>query len=469
MVAPAGHAPWNLHMKRLDRSHPPRRPSPGSDAARAIHALPWATWTAARLAAALPLIWAGMLLLAPARAQWPGWRGVARDGRSSQPLPAALPTHLIPEWKLPVGHGYAGPVADGGVLVYVDDTGGREMAHALDARSGKELWRVAYASAWSDEFEPGPRCTPLIEGDRVYVQSAQGELACLALKDGALLWRMAFADLGMAWNPDRHSNVGAAIRRGHTGSPIVDGDRILVQAGSTNNAAIVAADRRTGRILWRSLSEHTSYSSPVVGTLAGRRQFITATCEGLVGLDVADGSLLWRVPFKTHANRNVLTPVLSGNRVLFASHSTGMRCIELSATTNAPGSPAVVAREAWLNTSLRINLPTPVLVGGHLYGIGAGKDFACINITNGVVAWSEKGYGEVANVVTDGARLLALCDSGEARLLAADPVRHVELGRFQACGKTYSQPAWAEGVLYVKDPGTLVAWRLAPGPSPAQP
>ena len=146
-----------------------------------------------------------------------------------------------------------------------------------------------------------------------------------------------------------------------------------------------------------------------------------------------------------------------------------MRCIELSATTNAPGSPAVVAREAWLNTSLRINLPTPVLVGGPLYGIGAGKDFACINITNGVVAWSEKGYGEVANVVTDGARLLALCDSGEARLLAADPVRHVELGRFQACGKTYSQPAWAEGVLYVKDPGTLVAWRLAPGPSPAQP
>jgi len=415
---------------------------------------------------------AGILTLPAARAQWPGWRGPARDSWSSHPLPAALPTHLIPEWKLPVGHGYSGPVADAGVLVYVDEMGGREMVHALDARSGKERWRAAYANAWSDEFEPGPRCTPLIDGDRVYVQSAQGELACLALKDGSRLWSLSFGDLGMTWNPDRHSNVGAAIRRGHTGSPIVDGDRILVQAGSTNNAAIVAADKRSGRILWRALSEHTSYSSPVVGTLAGRRQFITATCEGLVGSDVADGSLLWRVPFKTHANRNVLTPVLAGNRVLFASHSTGLRCVELSATTHAPGSPAapaVLAREAWLNKSLRINLPTPVLVGGHLYGVGASKDFACINVANGVVAWSEKGYGEVANVVTDGTRLLVLCDSGEVRLLAADPTRHVELGRFQACGKTYSQAAWADGVLYVKDPGTLVAWRLAPGSKPAQP
>jgi outer membrane protein assembly factor BamB len=406
-----------------------------------------------------------------ARAQWPGWRGSHRDGHSSQALPSALPTHLIPEWKIPVGHGYAGPVVDGGILVYVDETGGREMAHALNARDGKELWRTAYAPAWSDEFEPGPRCTPLIDGDRVYVQSAQGELSCLAMKDGARIWGMSFAELGMTWNPERQSNVGAAVRRGHTGSPIVDGDRLVVQVGSTNNAAIVAADTRTGRILWRSLSEHTSYSSPVVGTLAGRRQCITATCEGLVGLDMTDGTPLWRVPFKTHANRNVLTPILTGDRVIFASHSTGMRCVEVIATNRATATdaPGLVAREAWFNKSLRINLPTPVLVGGHLYGVGAGKDFVCINATNGIVTWSEKGYGDVANVVTDGARLLVLCDSGEVRLLQASPMQHVELGRFQACGKTYSQAAWADGVLHVKDPGTLAGWRLSPAPGNAKP
>ena len=395
-----------------------------------------------------------------AEAQWPGWRGPARDGHATQPLPASLPSAVVPAWKIPVGHGYAGPVVDGGVLVYVDDDGGRETAHALDATSGKELWRSPYAAAWSDEFEPGPRCTPLIDGDRVYVQSAQGELACLALQDGRRMWGMSFADLGMTWNPERQSNVGAAIRRGHTGSPVVDGDRLLVQVGSTNNASIVAADKRTGRILWRSLSEHTAYSSPVVGTAAGRRQLVTATCEGLVGLDVTSGTALWRVPFKTHANRNVLTPILSGDRVYFASHSTGMRCVAL-----ASAGERVTATEAWLNKSLRINLPTPVLVGGHLYGVGAARDFVCIRATDGAVAWSEKGYGEVANVVTDGARLLVLCDTGEARLLVADPSRHVELGRFQASGKTYSQAAWAGGVLYVRDPGTLSAWPLAAAPT----
>ena len=399
-----------------------------------------------------------------ALAQWPGWRGAARNGVSGQSLPATLPSQLIPEWKIPVGHGYAGPVVDAGILVYVDETGGREMAHALDGRTGKELWRVPYAAAWSDEFEPGPRCTPLIDEDRVYVQSAQGELACLSLKDGRKRWGMSFADLGMTWNPERQSNVGAAIRRGHTGSPVVDGDRLMIQVGSTHNASIVATDKRTGRILWRALSEHTSYSSPVVGTAAGRRQCITATCEGLVGLDVADGALLWRVPFKTHANRNVLTPILSSNRVFFASHSTGMRCIHL-----APTSTGATATEAWFNKSLRINLPTPVLVGNHLYGLGPGKDFVCIQAQDGAVAWSEKGYGEVCHVVSDGLRLLVLCDTGEVRLLAADPTGHRESGRFQACGKTYSQPAWADGVLYVRDPGTLSAWRLAsaqPHPAP---
>lgn len=404
------------------------------------------------------------LVIGTTEAQWPGWRGPARDGHATQPLPASLPPAVVPAWKIPIGHGYAGPVVDGGMLVYVDDDGGRETAHALDPKSGKELWRTAYAAAWSDEFEPGPRCTPLIDGDRVYVQSAQGELACLALRDGRRVWGMSFADLGMTWNPERQSNVGAAIRRGHTGSPVVDGERLLVQVGSTNNASIVAADKRTGRILWRSLSEHTAYSSPVVGTAAGRRQFITATCEGLVGLDVADGTALWRVPFKTHANRNVLTPVLSGDRVFFASHSTGMRCVALS-----PSGQGVNATESWLNKSLRINLPTPVLVGNHLYGVGAAKDFVCIRAGDGSVAWSEKGYGEVANVTTDGSRLLVLCDTGEARLLAVDPARHVELGRFQASGKTYSQAAWAGGVLYVRDPGTLSAWPLAAGPTGNKP
>lgn len=393
-------------------------------------------------------------------ADWPGWRGAARDGFTRQALPAALNAPASPAWKIPTGHGYAGAVVSGGTLVYVDDQGGSETAHALDAGTGRERWRTPYAPAWSDEFEPGPRCTPLIDGDRVYVQSAQGRFACLDLKDGQSLWGFDFKDLGMTWQSDRQGGVGAAVRRGHTGSPVIEGDRIFVQTGATGGRSIVALDKHTGKTLWQALDDHTSYSSPVIGTLAGRRQFVTATCEGLVGLDVADGRLLWRTPFKTGANRNVLTPIVSGDEVVFASHTTGLRCQQISAKDGA-----FTSTERWFNRRVRINLPTPVRVGGHLYGIGNAREYVCVDIATGEVRWTATGgFGEVAGTVADGRRLLVLLDSGEVRLLAANPDRLEELGRFQACGKTYSHPAWSDATLFVRDPASLTAWKLPSSP-----
>lgn len=389
-------------------------------------------------------------------APWPGWRGVHRDGHTPEPLPEILPANPIPAWKIPVGHGYASPVVSDGIVLYLDDSTGSETAHAVQAANGRELWRTAWTAAWSDEFEPGPRCTPLIDGDRVYVQSAQGAFACLALADGAVRWSLSFQELGMVWVPERHSNVGASVRRGHTGSPIVDGDRIFIQVSSTRGASIIAAEKRTGKILWKSLDDQTSYSSPVVGTVAGRRQFITATCEGLVGLDSADGSLLWRHPFKTAANRNVLTPILAGDDVFFSSHSTGLRDVNIRKSDSG-----FQAAEKWFNRQININLPTPVLVGSHLFGVGPGREFICVDTSNGAVRWREKGFGEVANIITDGHRLLVLLDTGELRLLKPDPSSHAELGRFQACGKTYSAPAWSDGMLLVKDPTSLTAFRFA--------
>jgi len=401
------------------------------------------------------LILASSSLLAFA-APWPGWRGAHRDGHTPEPLPEILPANPIPAWKIPVGHGYASPVASDGTVIYLDDSTGSETAHAVQASNGKELWRTAWTTAWSDEFEPGPRCTPLIDGDRVYVQSAQGAFACLGRADGAVRWSLSFKELGMVWVPERHSNIGASVRRGHTGSPIVDGDRIFIQVGSTRGASIVAADKLTGKILWKSLNDQTAYSSPVVGTVAGQRQFITATCEGLIGLDTADGKLLWRFPFKTAANRNVLTPILAGDDVFFASHSTGLRDLNLRKTDT--GFQPV---EKWFNRQININLPTPVLVGSHLYGVGPGREFVCVDTSNGTVRWREKGFGEVANVITDGARLLVLLDTGEVRLLKPEPSAHTELGRFQASGKTYSAPAWSDGMLFVKDSTALTAFRFA--------
>lgn len=388
-------------------------------------------------------------------ADWPQWRGPARDGHALDPLPARFSEPPAPVWRRPAGHGYAAPAIVSGRLILLDDAGGSETAHCLETATGTELWSAVIGENYTDEFEPGPRCTPLIDGDRVYVQTCRGEFRCLAMKDGATRWRFHFADYGMVWISDKGGNVGAASRRGNSGSPIVDGSRILVQIGSADGASLGAFDKLTGRLLWKSQSDLTCYSSLMVGTLGGRRQVIDATCEGLLGLAVEDGALLWRVPFRTGANRNALTPILADGAVIFSSFTTGLRSERIE-----PDGPGVKPVEQWFNRQIRINLATPVEVDGHLYGQGENKNFICVNRSNGLLDWSQPGFGEVTSTIASGKQLLALTDRGEALLLAANPKEYEELGRFQACGKTFSHPAYADGILYVRDSRELVAWKL---------
>jgi len=388
-------------------------------------------------------------------ADWPGWRGRDRDGHAGDPLPPVLETTPQPLWRQSIGHGYSGVVVAGQRLVFLDDASGRETAHCLDARTGRELWSQPFAEPYTDEFEPGPRCTPLVDGNRLYVQSCYGEFACLSLDDGRKQWGFHFRDHGMFWVKDRSGGPGAANRRGNSGSAAISGDRIFIQVGSTNGASIVAFDKVQGRLLWKSQDDLTSYASLVTGTLGGRHQAVAVTCEGLLGLDAASGEALWRVPFKTGANRNVLTPVLDGDHVLFASYTTGLRRVAVK----AEGSK-VHAAQAWLNPALKINLATPVLVGHHLYGHGPDKDFVCVDADTGSIRWRQAGFNQYASTIASGSRLLVLNDAGEVLLLEANPDQYRELGRFQACGKTFSHPAYADGVLYTRDSRELAAWPL---------
>lgn len=388
-------------------------------------------------------------------ADWPGWRGRNRDGHAADPLPSVLDSAPKPLWRKSIGHGYSGVVVSGRRLVFLDDSTGQETAHCIDSQTGRELWVQPFAEQYSDEFEPGPRCTPLIDGNRVYVQSCFGEFACLSLDDGKKQWGFHFRDHGMFWVKDKAGGPGAANRRGNSGSAIIAGERIFIQVGSTNGASIVAFDKAAGRLLWKSQDDLTSYASLVTGTLGGRPQAVAVTCEGLLGLDAGSGEALWRVPFKTGANRNVLTPVLDGDHVLFASHTTGLRRVAIEAD-----GPKVRASQRWLNASLKINLATPVLVGRHLYGHGPDKDFVCVEADSGTIRWRQTGFNQYASTIASGSRLLVLNDGGEAILMEADPGRYRELGRFQACGKTFSHPAYAGGVLYTRDSRELAAWSL---------
>ncbi len=399
-----------------------------------------------------------------ATSDWPQWHGPNRDcvAAVGAPVPVALPKELKPLWKIPVGGGFSAPVVAGGKLVYLDENGEQEFAHLLDATSGKEIWKVAFSDRSADEWGAGPRATPIMDGDRVYVQSTSGEFRCLKLADGKTVWGISFEkDFGVKFLGYK-ANSGTATRRGNNGSGVVDGNAVIVPVGSTEGASLVCFDKLTGKVIWKVGDDEAAYSSLIVATLAGVKQVVAFTADALVGVDRQTGKLLWRVPLKTGAKRHACTPVVAGDTVTVASSTIGLVCTKI-----AKGGASVEAAPAWANKDLKINLATPALAGNYFYSQGANKDFVCVDAKTGEIKWSQPGFGtgkrDYASTIVVDNKLLVLTEDGQLLFLAANPKEYSELGRLQVCGGTWCFPAYANGHLFVRDTRELSCVSLLPG------
>jgi outer membrane protein assembly factor BamB len=381
---------------------------------------------------------------------WPQWRGVNRDARAETPV-SSLPKDAKPAWRLPVGPGFSAPVVANGKLVYLDEQNAKEVAHCVDADTGKPLWNTPFADSAGDEWGKGPRCTPFIDGDRVYAQSMNGEFHCLSLENGKPIWGFSFEKYGIAFSTK--SAEGTASRRGNNGSGVIDGDRVFVPVGA-KDASIVCLDKKTGKELWKSGSDEAAYSSFVVATLSETKQLVAFTAEALTGVDLKTGETLWRVPFRTGAKRHAATPVIVGDTVTVNSQTIGLVCTRVSKEDGKWN-----ATQAWVNKPLTINLATPVFVDGHFYTYGPirTKDYVCVDAATGATKWTQGGFGigkdqtDYASSIVVGKNVLILTYDGQLVLIAANPEKYTELGRIQACGKTWSYPAFANGKLYVRD------------------
>lgn len=408
---------------------------------------------------------------------WPQWRGPARDGWATAvpagKAPVSLPKDPRLLWKVKAGPGLASPVVAGGKVFLFDGSEGKETVRALDAISARELWRAAVDENFHDEQGPdGPRCTPLVDGDVVFVQSSRGELQCRAVADGALRWRANFrTEFGSALLGE-DSVIPGAAEHGYTASPLVAGSQLIACPGGTNGAGIVSFDLRTGRLLWKSQSDLASYAAPIRATVAGREQIVCFTVEGVLGLDAAEGRLLWRVPLKTSYGRNVTTPVVIEDWVIVGSYQAGLVGIQVSAP-GPDGAGGWQAVRRWTNKAAAMNFSSPVTAGRRLFGLGPARNFLCLDPATGKVMWSKEGfwhgsadgaYG--AFIVLDADRFLLWTDAGEAILIAVDGAGCRELGRAQLAGKNWCSPAWVDGRIYVRDgmstSGHWSAFELAP-------
>jgi outer membrane protein assembly factor BamB len=400
-------------------------------------------------------------------ADWPQWRGPNRDGQvaPNQPFLRSLPEEPRVRWKIPVGDGYASPVVAGSSadarLFYLDLQDGEETVHAVMAATGEELWRVPLDRAFKDDWGQGPRCTPVADGEHVIVQSCQGELQCLRVTDGQLLWRRNYVeDFGAVFMGETGPASGAT-RHGNTGSPLVDGQHLIVQAGGRPGAGVVCLEKSTGKVVWTSQDDTAGNAAPILAFLGGVRQVISFTASGLLGLNADNGTLLWRVPLDTRLGRHVTTPVVVGEMVLVGSYRLGL----VSVKVTREGSD-FNAQIAWTRKDLAPNFSSPVAVGGYVYGVGPNQNVYCVKAADGELAWSQEqlihGGGEraFASFLVMGPNILMLSDGGELILFAATPTGFELISRAQACGATWCSPAYADGKLYVRDSRSLFCLQL---------
>ncbi|MBM3876029.1 MAG: hypothetical protein FJ386_04820 [Verrucomicrobia bacterium] len=407
--------------------------------------------------------------LAARGSDWPQWRGPSRDGRAvGNALKLdALPREAKTLWTIAVGDGQASPVISGKQVIYLDDQGGQETVHCVNLADGKERWQVKFdqIESWRNTYGAGPRCTPLVDGDRVYVQSCRGEFRCLSIADGKTIWQTNFEkDWGVTFYGNSGNNhpaakETAASRHGNNGSAVVDGDRIFVPVGSPTKGTLVAFNKMTGKVFWAAGTDFAAYSSVVVGNLAGVRQAVHLTADSLMGVDVETGKVLWKIPVKTGAKRHGFTPILAGDTVTIASWSVGMTRLKIN-----KDSGGFTAEPMWKNDTVKPLLATPVLHGDFLFGLGSGTsktELVCVDFKTGEVRWKQPGFGDYAAFIAVGDKILVQAQSGELLLMRANPEKFEELGRIQTCGNTWSHPALADSKLLQRDKAKLFAIELA--------
>jgi outer membrane protein assembly factor BamB len=394
---------------------------------------------------------AGLLTLTANAADWPQWRGPARDGISQE-------TGLLKEWpkdgpKLlwqvkDIGSGYSTPAVIGDrIYVISNKDDDDEFVEALSVADGKKLWTTRIGNVGKNVGPakyPGSRSTPTVDGDSLYALGSAGDLACLNAANGSMKWtKNLVKEFG-----------GKPGWWAYAESPLVDGD-VLVCTPGGKDATLLALNKTTGDVIWKSPMETgdaASYSSIVAADIGGVKQYVQFVQKGLVGVDAKTGKLLWR--YETTAKgstANIPTPVTYGDYVFSSTGIVGAGLVKLK----SKGS-AFEADQVYFTKDLPTSIGGAVRIGDHLYGTN-GKGMTCSEFTTGKILWQEKGVGPGSLLYADG-RLYVHGEAGQVALVEASPASYNQVGFFlppdqpkRGKTKAWAYPVVADGKLYIRD------------------
>jgi outer membrane protein assembly factor BamB len=395
------------------------------------------------------LLACGVLLSGPALAgDWPHYRGPALNGSTAEgigTLPVGGPREL---WRVQLGTGLSSvTVADGRAFSagYKD---GKEVLYCLSTSNGRVLWTHAWPAKLGNYlFEGGPRATPTVDGERVYMLGADGHVACVSAAGGKVIWEKDLvAEFG-----------GRRPEWGFSGSPTIDGKNVILDSGG-KGASTVALNKLTGELAWKSGDDEAGYGSAVVANLGGARRILLVKAAALVALNAADGAETGRFEWKTSYKINAATPLIVGDLAIISSaYNHGAAAVRFSG-----GKPA----QAWFTRGFNAHFNSPAHSGGSIFGMDgeAGKRrsaLVCLDLATGDEKWRAKQVNN-GSLIIAGDKILALTEAGDLALAAASGAAYKELARKKVLGgRCWIQPTLANGKVYCKNnTGELAAFDL---------
>ena len=377
-------------------------------------------------------------------ADWLHYRGPEQNGTSTEKVAGFAKGEL---WRVQLGTGLSGITSAGARVFSAGYKDGKETLYCLDAATGKAFWTYAWTAKIGDNlFEGGPRATPTLDGDRVFMLGNEGTLFCSDVADGKVVWEKHLVrDFG-----------GKRPEWGYCGSPTIDGANVLLDCGGTG-VSTLALNKQTGALVWKSGDDGAGYASPIVANIGTQRTVVLFKAKAAIGLNAKSGRELWRHPFETSYDVNAASPLVVGDKVLIsAGYNHGSAFLRVGTS----------AERLWFSKNLRSHFNSPVLIGGHVYGIDGTADpkapLACIDFASGEFKWKTKEV-QGGSLIVAGDKLLIFTETGDLVLADPSPTGYKELARQHLLsGRCWVQPTLSNGRIFCRNTaGELVAVAVA--------
>ena len=382
---------------------------------------------------------------------WPQWRGPRRDGTlTSFTAPKVWPDTLTQRWTIPVGEGYATPIVVGNRVYQFSRQGENEVMRAIDAATGKVIWEKSYAAPFemtsgTRRHGPGPKSTPTYADGRLFTLGMSSIITAWDAATGKELWRKPSGPL----QPQFHTAM----------SPLVDGGQMILHIGGDKQGALTAFNPATGAVKWEWKGDGPAYGSPIIAEIGGARHLMLFSQQNFIGVNPANGELLWSTPFEARSTTNSITPLVSGNTVVVSGQGK-----PLVAYTIANKGGKWAADLAWENPELSMSFSNGVLVGDALFSMSPlnSGQFFWADVKTGKTLWTSppRQAGNAA-ITRSGDLLFVLKDDGQLMVGRANPAGFEPMKTYTvAKSATWAPPVISGNRIFVKDAETLALWTL---------